>query len=61
MAFALGWFGVPTSDAVLLSILVGIASILSSLPGAAVWCGLWSPTVKHAHRQERAPVSAGQG
>jgi uncharacterized membrane protein YbhN (UPF0104 family) len=56
MAFALGWFGVPTSDAVLLSILVGFASILSSLPGAAVWCGLWPATVKHAHRQKRATV-----
>jgi len=56
MAFALGWFGVLTSDAVLLSILVGFASILCSLPGAAVWCGLWPATVKDTHRHKCATV-----
>jgi glycosyltransferase 2 family protein len=37
MAFALGFFGTPTTDAVLVSILLGLASVLSSLPGIAAW------------------------
>jgi len=56
MAFTLGWFGVRASDAVLLSILVGFASVLCSLPGAAVWCGLWPATVKDTHRHKCATV-----
>jgi hypothetical protein len=54
MTFALGWFDVATSDAVLLSILVGLASIVSSLPGSAVWCGLWPATIKPPFQDERA-------
>jgi uncharacterized membrane protein YbhN (UPF0104 family) len=39
MAFVLRWFGVDASDAVLLSVLIGLAVIVSSLPGLAAWLG----------------------